>query len=415
MQRYLQKHAHSEALIKEIPSEDIAAVVIIPAYFETKLFETIHSLFRCHVPAGTIEIIPVLNHPHSADTSIQEFHQKQYHGIIELAKQTAKHPLQVRSISPISLPDKQAGVGMARKIGMDEAVRRFEYWKKDGIIINIDADCSCDKSYFKEILAFHHNYPEIEAVSIGFHHDLQIEDIDLRDAIILYELHLRTYIGWQKYFGYPFAYQTLGSCFSVRSYAYQAMGGMNKRKAGEDFYFLHKFSVLSRLSELKKALVIPSGRISDRVPFGTGRAVSDIVLKNKIYKTYNPEAIRQFCLFMKNVESSYYTYDKDRQKVWNTTVESLHEFLVSMSFDDALQSVLDNCAGAVTFQKQIRKWFNPFRLMKYLHYAREREYPDCDVLKSARDLLNCHSKDYSNASPEEILHALRLQDYPEGL
>ena len=40
------------------------------------------------------------------------------------------------------LPTKHAGVGLARKIGMDEAVRRLEEaGKTKGLILNVDSDC----------------------------------------------------------------------------------------------------------------------------------------------------------------------------------------------------------------------------------------------------------------------------------
>ena len=36
------------------------------------------------------------------------------------------------------------GVGLARKTGMDEAVRRFNAINNpEGIILNLDADCTC--------------------------------------------------------------------------------------------------------------------------------------------------------------------------------------------------------------------------------------------------------------------------------
>lgn len=46
---------------------------------------------------------------------------------------------------------------------------------------------------------------------------------------------------------------------------------MNQRKAGEDFYFLHKFSILDQLGEINVEIVLPLARSSDRVPFGTGK------------------------------------------------------------------------------------------------------------------------------------------------
>ena len=49
-------------------------------------------------------------------------------------------------------PVSKWGVGLARKTGMDEAVRRFNSINRpDGVILNIDADCTVDSNYFIEI------------------------------------------------------------------------------------------------------------------------------------------------------------------------------------------------------------------------------------------------------------------------
>ena len=42
--------------------------------------------------------------------------------------------------------------------------------------------------------------------------------------------------------GYPDSIYTIGSAFAVRAEAYMKQGGMNRRQAGEDFYFLYKLT-----------------------------------------------------------------------------------------------------------------------------------------------------------------------------
>lgn len=49
--------------------------------------------------------------------------------------------------------------------------------------------------------------------------------------------------------------------------------------------------MLDLLGEIDEALVYPLARVSDRVPFGTGRAVSQIV-NGKVWTSYNEEAIK---------------------------------------------------------------------------------------------------------------------------
>lgn len=413
MQSYLQKHAISDAMIKEEPSIHLNGIVIIPSFNDMDLLDSIGSLLDCNIPNGVVEIIPILNHSDTADHSIVELHRIQFETIQKLSKRYTSGPIKVHAIAPISLPDKIAGVGLARKIGMDEAVRRFESLGKDGIIFNVDADCICSLNYFSRVFDCFESNSEISALSIGFHHRWDHLDENQQQAIMLYELHLRSYIGWQKFYNYPFAFQTLGSCFAVRSKAYQAQGGMNRRKAGEDFYFLHKYSILGTLKELNEVLVFPSGRISNRVPFGTGKAVHDIIHLNKAFKSYNPKAIHTFCDFMYKVRDSYVAMRQGKSFEHLVSTNSLLEFLWRNSFGESLDMAIQNSSNALSFHKRISRWFDPFCLMKYLHDARETEFPDIEVADAAVALLHAHQVIVIRAedSIESLLNALRTIDY----
>ena len=59
-------------------------------------------------------------------------------------------------------------------------------------------------------------------------------------AVWLYELHLRYYKQALQFTGFPYYYHTIGSAFAVNAEVYCKQGGMNRQKAGEDFYFLQK-------------------------------------------------------------------------------------------------------------------------------------------------------------------------------
>ncbi len=415
MQSYLEKNAFHELMIKEPPSDELKAIIVIPSFNEPDLLDAIRSLQQCNLSNGWIEILTVLNSPLSADALITDLHRLQYESIQKLSKESSLANIRVHSLKPIQLPDKIAGVGLARKIGMDEAVRRFEFLGKDGIIFNFDADCLCSPDYISQVLDYFGNHLEIDAVSIGFHHRWDHLDEQQKQAIILYELHLRCYIGFQKWNSYPFAYQTLGSCFAVRSKAYQAQGGMNKRKAGEDFYFLHKLSIIGKLGELNKILVLPSGRISNRVPFGTGKGVHDIIYSEKLFRTYNPDAISEFCHFMIQARNSYDDFKSGKSFKAKVSSNSLLEFLILHSFEEALDLTLQNCSDSRSFQKRVSKWFDPFRLMKYLHFARESEFPDMEVLEVANLLVKkYHPKEMVfDQSAESLLNMLIAIAYVE--
>ncbi|NJK86994.1 MAG: hypothetical protein HC906_14465 [Bacteroidales bacterium] len=60
---------------------------------------------------------------------------------------------------------------------------------------------------------------------------------EIYEAISKYELYLRVHTAFLRLIGFPNSFFTLGSCFAVKAKSYTEIGGMNKRHAGEDFYF----------------------------------------------------------------------------------------------------------------------------------------------------------------------------------
>jgi len=110
------------------------------------------------------------------------------------------------------------------------------------MIICFDADCLCDSNYFLAIEEHAEKHPSADGFNIYFEHPCEGTDYpqEIYEGIIQYELHLRYMNQFLRYAGFPFAYHTIGSSFAVRAGTYALQGGMNSRKAGEDFYSLIK-------------------------------------------------------------------------------------------------------------------------------------------------------------------------------
>ena len=79
----------------------------------------------------------------------------------------------------------------------------------------------------------------------------------------------------------------LGPTLVSSNYAYCAVNGMNLKVAGEDFYFLQSLIKL-KIAEGKNfetrmlsTSVFPSSRISNRVLFGTGSRINELVEEAK--------------------------------------------------------------------------------------------------------------------------------------
>ena len=122
----------------------------------------------------------------------------------------------------------------------------------------------------------------------------------------------------------------------VRAWAYIEQGGMNRRKAGEDFYFLQKISWLGKVTELSNTTVYPSPRISDRVPFGTGKAIRNFI-KSKQQTSYPLQAYLDIQWLIKQTDSLW-----EAGHFNETPPASLATFLEEKFINDIVSEIRQN-------------------------------------------------------------------------
>lgn len=331
--------------------------MVIPAYAEEHIDKALQSLHATLEPNGHVAIIIIINEPENADTNISSINEHCHK--LALSANT-KYP---QHVAYIQLPSKKAGVGLARKIGMDEAVRCFENHNKDGVIVCYDADCTCSPNYLQAIENFFYN-PTHNLGMIHYEHDLEGKNAE---AIVLYELFLRYYTNALRVIGYPNALQTLGSCITVKSKAYQKQGGMNTRKAGEDFYFIHKMVPLGGLGEINEAAVYPSDRTSERVPFGTGFAINNYKNDpNSAYPTYSYHVFEDLASINHDINELYQS-----QKA-PSYPDSIKEFYAQNDF--SLSNLIEQSGSFENFRNRYYSWWDGFKILKYVHFCRDKNY-----------------------------------------
>lgn len=392
MSYYLQQQlSFHHPCILNTPQQGLSIVVVIPCFNETQLINSLESLNNCALPNGLVEVITVFNCSISADEEIRKTNLTMHKESAVWVNKNAKKGIDFYFIEANQLPDKDAGVGLARKIGMDEAVVRFEQLNKDGIIACFDADSTCAENYLVELEKHFEQHPKSPACSIYFEHPLHGDEFSEGNykAIEAYELHLRVYKNALQFCGFPFAFHTIGSSMAVKSKAYQKQGGMNKRKAGEDFYFLQKMMALGNFSELNTTKVYPSPRISDRVPFGTGRAMQNYLSSEQ--KSYTTYAIQSFLDLKQLVDQLDNLYHNEID-----LPSSVSEYLKTISFNENLQKIKQNSTSLIHFKQLFFNWFNAFKVLKFVHFAREYYYSDEDVFHTANELLKLFNKPTCN-------------------
>jgi glycosyltransferase involved in cell wall biosynthesis len=367
--RWLQHPAH----------RDLSLSVVIPCFNEPNLLASLQSLWNCARPNCAIEVIIVINAAASSSVEVLQQNAQTAEDAARWIEEHAEPRFAFHLIHASALPDKHAGVGLARKIGMDEALLRFQDIgrEREGIMVNFDADSECDPNFLTTLEAHFRSGPKCPGCSIYFEHPLSgTLDPGVYEAIVGYELHLRYYVQALRYAGFPHAFHTVGSAMAVRAWAYKEQGGMNKRQAGEDFYFLHKIIPLGGFCDLTETRVIPSPRASNRVPFGTGRAVGDF-LEGKQIATYPLQAFLDLQTFFARPITNDLTGFSD----------ALRAFLEREHFDAAVAEFQENSTDAFTLRKRFVRWCNGFRVMKFIHFARDFHYGAGDVEQDPRRLL----------------------------
>jgi len=405
---YLKKHESYPQSIFTKPSSELSLIVVIPCYSEPDLNSSLLALFRCQKTKGNVEVIVVINAAVSDYDAIEQ-NKKTYADANHWVKRNQLDWIRFNLILKNDLPDKHAGVGLARKIGMDEAVRRFEMIDKDGVIVCFDADSSCNQNYLLEIENHFSIHKKTPGCSIRFEHPITGTDFSEKtyEGIVQYELFLRYYNLSLKYAELPYSYHTVGSSMAVRSSVYQKQGGMNKRKAGEDFYFLQKIIELGNFSNLNSTCVIPSPRSSNRVPFGTGRAIGEWLENDESqYMTYN------FNSFECIKRLTYTLFDLYEERYPNKIIENLpfilREYLKANDIYLVLEEIKLNSTTYDRFIKRFFRWFNAFRVLKFVHYARDEYYSNLPVEEEVYKLLSKTKVNVGkNKSASELLIKLR--------
>lgn len=401
LSKYIEKRILFPSFISEKPSSDLGLIIVIPSYNEQELHRSIQSLSQCEQPSCHVEIIVVINASESSPQEIIDTNMRSYEMALSVVLPSW---CTLHCIIKNDLPKKKAGVGLARKIGMDEALRRYYHLENpDGIIVCFDADSSVSANYLKEIDHFFSSTSH-RSCSIDYHHPTSGDEYDptIYEGIIHYELHLRYFIEMQKRIGLPFAYHTVGSSMACTMSAYASIGGMNIRKAGEDFYFIQKLIKYGHHGELNSTKVIPSPRLSDRVPFGTGRAILEMKEKNAFdYFTYHPTS---FYILEELVNSMTYCFE--RGKFAAHLDPRLIEYLSTVDGNEVLARIRKNTSDYKTFQKGFWQWFDAFQLMKYLHYIRDNYIEDLSIVEAMKTAFN----DAGPTALEQLQYLRSLHD-----
>jgi len=364
------------------PSKDLKIIVVIPSYNEKNIQPTIDSLFLKQDDFSfNVEVIVLINNSESEIEEIKEQNLLTLKTLQILSETYSKRNMHLIPVLIGDLDTKHAGVGWARKLGMDIATQRFRTINFNGTIVGLDADTVVESNYLNSIYSFFSNN-NFNAASIYFEHPItgdSFSDVHL-EQIKYYELHLRYYKNSLKYSNLPYSFHTIGSAFALTASAYARQGGMNRRKAGEDFYFINKLIKGEIFGEINDTKVMPSPRVSNRVPFGTGRAILEgLNTKKDLSLTYDFQSFEVIHSWINRIETKDFKYEN--------FPEILKAYLGEEIWIKHHTMMLNNTNSHKSYLKLFYNIFDAFWMLKFIHYIRDNYYPNTRLLDNTNALL----------------------------
>ncbi|MDP3915874.1 MAG: hypothetical protein Q8R96_19275 [Bacteroidota bacterium] len=387
--RYIQNNIVYPSFIKEEASPALSMIVMIPCLNEPEIIRTLESVWACEPVDSFCEVLIVVNDSENSTEPVKAINQQTFEKLLAWKQTNDRQNLVLHPFYAPSIQAKFAGAGMARKIGMDEAIRRFNAVNRpEGVIVSLDADCLVSRNYLQRIVQVFSQSKSCFAATINFRHRFEeMEDARQEAGIRMYEDYLHYYKQALDFAGFPNSIYTIGSAFAVRADTYVKQGGMNRRQAGEDFYFLHKLTKLGRLAEITDAFVYPSGRVSDRVPFGTGAAMTK--WKNfteDLALTYRFDAFLDLKRLFDHVDSFYNVSSNRYAEILTSLPQSIQEYLNAVSFEEKLAEINRNSATPESFRKRFFQVFDAFYVLKFLNMAHESHYQQQNLAEAILQL-----------------------------
>jgi hypothetical protein len=187
------------------------------------------------------------------------------------------------------------------------------------------------------------------------------------DAISEYESWLRSYTAGLKKAGSPYAYHFIGSTMVCNVETYVKAGGMNTKRAAEDFYFLESLAKVAGIETIDEKLVFPSNRRSDRVIFGTGKAVNTRLDSGEIIKPY-PDLI--FDRLKKFLELFHHDFPTAEELIVaiQKSDEEVFNFLESYKFSSAMNGIYSSSRSSKQIARQKDVWFDALKTLRFVHH-----------------------------------------------
>ena len=276
----------------------------------------------------------------------------------------------------LAYPEK-FGVGLARHQACSVGL---EFIGNAAPVISLDADSPVAIDYLPTIFEYVASHPGFQAGHVNFRHRHCGGEAQ-KQAILIYEQHLKRHRQKLADANSPHAWYAIGSTIVCTKSAYVKSGGYHcRRMAGEDFYLLQQLGKIGcEIEMLDQAMVFPSDRISDRVPFGTGKAVGDIVASGQ-WPTYHHNCYRDLAGVLTAVNDNLH---QSAEAILQATPTTCQAWLKGRDFESVWPKLTANSRDQAMLRRKFHEWLDAFQTLKLIHYLSDHHYPRFDLATMA--------------------------------
>lgn len=293
---------------------------------------------------------------------------------------------------------KKSGVGHARKLLMDNIISHAS--DDDDIILSMDADTKFNPGYINSVAEIFKNNPKAVALANPYYHHLT-GDESIDRPMLRYEVYMRSYNINLLRIGSPYSFTAFGSVISMPVWAYKKIRGITPKESGEDFYLLQKLRKMGHIILYNYEVVYPASRISDRVPYGTGPAISKSLTEQQAsYPVFKPE-------FFDEVKETYNLFEDLFYKDIKTPMSDFFKHIFKT--DDIFSPLRKNYKTSEKFVNACHNKIDGLRVFQFLKWrsANEEAEDEKSLLKLMKVLnLNDWGKE------EARFEKLNFHSYP---
>ncbi|MGR3810371.1 hypothetical protein [Jiulongibacter sp. NS-SX5] len=343
--------------------------VCIPAYKELFVIKTLNSLAQCTPPLGKVNISVFVNGSERDESSIRKINEDAFTEIEEWIANYDGH-FQVEVFKDFEIPADKHHVDFSRKRLADKALLDLQKEGKEGVMVFLDADCTVNQEYLKEISAF---FNETDFKAGALHIEHPVSDARKDRKIIEYELSLRYLVEMKRWTGITAAVLSLGSAMACTSQAYIEKGGMLNVDSSNST-FLEKFARGEQCGKIVKAVVYPSARRSDRVANGTGSMMLNYA-EEEFYrlKVAHPRSFEILREFLLQVPGMY-----QHEVNVNALYPGLQRFMLVNKIKDQLRMFKEVSSSTEEFTNSVYSYFDCQMYLRYLEFMSD-EFDDLHI------------------------------------